>query len=134
VSHLEVLCLRAAERRPTFAVLAVLAATLAPPCSGGEIRPYELPSQKALPLQQQVPVYPQAYPTTPGSVGLPAGEPRVDPGVYRRFRETIDAMSPADRDQLARAFEGKREAARRVGQVAEVQHYERLLQILAEPR
>jgi hypothetical protein len=133
-SHLGVWRSHGVRSKMSFAAIAIFAAFMAStPCGGGELRPYELPSQKVIPFQQQAPVYQQTYPFRPRQIVPPARERSVDPAVYLRFREAIQGISETERDELARTFEAKREVARRAGQLQEAEHYERLLHILAEP-
>lgn len=134
LSHIGILCSRGLRSKMSFAAIATFGAFMAStPCGGGELRPYELPSQKALPFQQQAPVYQQTYPFGPRPIVPPVRERSVDPAVYLRFREAIQGISETERGELARTFEAKSEVARRAGQLQEAEHYERLLQILAEP-
>ncbi len=95
--------------------LAVLCLFLPTQSLGGELRPYDLPSQKLDPrLYQQQPQYQQT----------------VDESVYVNFANQIRTLDQAKKNELIKTFSQKRDEAITNGRLEEAKHYNRLLDIL----
>lgn len=91
-----------------------------PACIGlaGELRPFELPSQKyGGTVQQNV---------ERGNKNKPA----VNESVYAEFETKIRDMKEADKKDLRKTFLEKREAAIQKERWEEVKYYEQLIKIL----
>lgn len=91
----------------------------------GELRPYELPSQRA-------PVYSSPAPAQPPPSAQPT--PRDHTDVVGRFRQRISGLSPSERESLKADFTAKLNNATAQNQWKEAEYYATLLQVLDEPR
>lgn len=90
------------------------------PVMGEELRPYQLPSQRAVPYQ-----------TVPERMPLQQA-PRVEAQRFEEFRRRAEGMDPEERIQLETGIRERLKQAIRAGQIEEARYYETLCSILSE--
>lgn len=105
-----------------FAIVTILSCMASLQVIGAELRPYPFPSQQAEPRVEQRPMEQKSV------------RPQISEAYYQDFEQQTRDLNPAQRAELIKSFELRRDQAIEGGRVDEAQYYLRLLQILGKKR
>ena len=105
-----------------FAMVPMLACMASLQSVGAELRPYPFPSQQAEPRIEQRQMEQKIV------------RPQIRDSYYQDFEQQTRDLNPAQRAELIKSFELKRDQAIEGGQLDEAQYYLRLLQVLRAKR